>query len=1004
MNKLPKGQKQLEEKNNNEVEKVKEVKEVKEVETAINNLIGQHSAIVFKNYLPSISKEYHIKKIDNQNVPEETVAFFDITKLVTEEKDKMVEKLKNVYHLLAYSDNSLALIIHRKHDSCKIAIAVGKCQDSEAAAKLAESVRDAVVGNFPGTSCSGINPYMDTDDGIFQTLNSSYFNKNNILNYNSVAVVSNIASQFSEDYINQGIEKVIDGIVPAENKEYTMVILGEALNSKVLEEKKRELYRIYTILSPYSKRTENWSLSSSQSWGKNKNVGLTYFVNIGAGYSENNSYSKSSGSSVDINFYGVTHTLEIIEKQMERLEKCEALGIWNIATYVFSPDFQLVSEVAHMYMSLTQGNESFYEKPSINVWNSQRNDNNIREEVEALAEYVRRLEHPKFQINTNKADNASYWPEEVTPTAVISGAELAFAMNLPMKSVPGFSLIECASFGREIVSYDKNYAGEVHIGKIHHMHHNEEKSVDLNKESFSSHVFITGSTGAGKSNAVYTLLDSLKTTFMVIEPAKGEYKYAFTNNVQVYGSNPQVSELLRINPFAFNRSIHVYEHIDRLLDVFNVCWPMYAAMPAVLKDAIIKAYENCGWNLITSLNDKGDIYPTFVDVCDEIDNIINGSDYSDENKGNYRGSLKTRLNSLTNGINQLIFCNGNISDRDLFEQNTIIDLSRIGSSENKSLIMGLLVIRLQEYRMSEGSFNSELKHVTVLEEAHNLLRRTSASSSDENSNVTGKAVEMIANAIAEMRTYGEGFIIVDQSPSLLDMSAIRNTNTKIILRLPDKDDRELVGRAANLNDGQIRELARLQRGVAAVYQNEWIEPILCMIDKHDSSVGAKANETINYLQEEDTEARRYINSCVYDPEYITRKSDLDFIDCINRINCDGAVKALLIDFNRLPFDQAQMTWQKLAFKYFNIRECVKNTKGITSFEEWNNAILLQLEKYEFDKAITLNKDSEQFYRFTQLMTFEAIIWLQASHIDQPEKGLQLRDYMDEFKNSFLKKY
>ena len=82
------------------------------------------------------------------------------------------------------------------------------------------------------------------------------------------------------------------------------------------------------------------------------------------------------------------------------------------------------------------------------------------------------------------------------------------------------------SFGREILSYDKDYTGDVHIGKIHHMHHNEEKSVDLNKDSFSSHVFITGSTGAGKSNAVYTILDSLRTTFMVVEPAKGEYKYA----------------------------------------------------------------------------------------------------------------------------------------------------------------------------------------------------------------------------------------------------------------------------------------------------------------------------------------------------------------------------------------------------------------------------------------------------------------------------------------------
>ena len=105
--------------------------------------------------------------------------------------------------------------------------------------------------------------------------------------------------------------------------------------------------------------------------------------------------------------------------------------------------------------------------------------------------------------------------------------------------------------------------------------------------------------------------------------------------------------------------------------------------------------------------------------------------------------------------------------------------------------------------------NAKLKHITILEEAHNLLKRSNAMPSAEGANLVGKSVEMIANAIAEMRTYGEGFVIVDQAPGLLDMATIRNTNTKIIMRLPDQGDRELVGRAANLNDDQIREICKL---------------------------------------------------------------------------------------------------------------------------------------------------------------------------------------------------
>lgn len=325
--------------------------------------------------------------------------------------------------------------------------------------------------------------------------------------------------------------------------------------------------------------------------------------------------------------------------------------------------------------------------------------------------------------------------------------------------------------------------------------------------------------------------------FMVVEPAKGEYKHVFgtQDDVYVYGTNPAVSPLLRINPFSFPQGIHILEHLDRLVEIFNVCWPMYAAMPAVLKSAVEKSYADCGWNLTLSQNRyKEMLYPSFADVARNIREIIDSSEYDAENKGAYKGSLLTRLQSLTNGINGMIFTCDDISDRDLFDRNVIIDLSRVGSSETKSLIMGMLVLKLQEYRMAGAvGMNSELNHITVLEEAHNLLKRTSTEISSESANLMGKSVEMLANAIAEMRTYGEGFIIADQAPGLLDLSVIRNTNTKIIMRLPDRSDRELVGGAANLNDDQIVELAKLPCGVAAIYQNEWIQPVLCKVNKFE---------------------------------------------------------------------------------------------------------------------------------------------------------------------------
>lgn len=301
----------------------------------------------------------------------------------------------------------------------------------------------------------------------------------------------------------------------------------------------------------------------------------------------------------------------------------------------------------------------------------------------------------------------------------------------------------------------------------------------------ASHTFITGSTGSGKSNTVYHMLDRARkqgVKFLVVEPAKGEYKNVFggRKDVTVLGTNPKLSQLLRINPFSFPENIHVLEHMDRLVEIFNVCWPMYAAMPAVLKNAVERSYVDCGWDIVKSENKYGEeLYPSFADVARNVKEIIDSSEYDAENKGAYKGSLLTRLQSLCNGINGIIFVADEISEEQLFEENVIVDLSRVGSSETKSLIMGMMVLKLQEYRMSSAtSMNAELNHITVLEEAHNLLRRTSNEQSAEGSNLLGKSVEMLSNAIAEMRTYGEGFIIADQAPGLMDMSVIRNTNTK----------------------------------------------------------------------------------------------------------------------------------------------------------------------------------------------------------------------------------
>lgn len=538
----------------------------------------------------------------------------------------------------------------------------------------------------------------------------------------------------------------------------------------------------------------------------------------------------------------IENMLARIDRQLKRIDECESIGMWECAAYFISNEQATTEMAAGTYKALMEGEQTGIEKSAINFWGG-KNDPRIPE----LRKYIANFMHPAFEYETDSL------LIPVTPASLISSNELSINMSLPRKSVCGFPVIEHEEFGKEVVSYSpeaQNNSKSLVLGKVFNMGSEHKNEVKLDIESLAMHTFVTGSTGAGKSNTIYHMLSKLKKSgikFLVIEPAKGEYKNVFggRKDVRVLGTNAKYAELLKINPFSFPDDVHVLEHIDRLVEIFNVCWPMYAAMPAILKDAVERAYLNAGWDLgeSTCKHSVGQkkLYPCFVDVLKQIVRVVNESGYSDENKSDYIGALCTRVKSLTNGLYSRIFTPNEIEPSDLFDKNTVVDLSRIGSTETKALIMGLLVLKMQEYRMSQKTENNaELRHVTVLEEAHTLLKRTSTEQSSETANLLGKSVEMLANSIAEMRTYGEGFIIADQSPGLLDMSVIRNTNTKIILRLPDMSDRQLVGRAASLNDNQITELSKLKTGVAAVYQNDWLEPVLCKVTEFDEKTAPYA--------------------------------------------------------------------------------------------------------------------------------------------------------------------
>lgn len=695
------------------------------------------------------------------------------------------------------------------------------------------------------------------------------------------------------------------------------------------------------------------SVTGSAGLNRGVNLGGNFGANFARSSNVSATVGKNEGIQQSFTNYTVKHTLEILEQQMKRLEQSTALGMWDFAAYVLSEDQNVASNVAHSYLALTQGESSYMSQTAVNLWRGDMgaHSNDARE----ICGYLRELRHPIFGLSPAMipVDSDYYaYPAIVTAVTSLSGKELAYSLNFPQRSLAGFPVLECAEFGRNVVRYQTDESPEsLTLGRIFHMNREENGVVSLSRRSLASHTFITGSTGSGKSNTVYQILREAQSQgvhFLVVEPAKGEYKQVFgmEPGVAVFGTNPYISPLLQLNPFAFPKEIHVLEHLDRLVEIFNVCWPMYAAMPAVLKNAVEKSYADCGWDLVRSINRYGeDLYPTFADVARNVKEIIDTSEYDAENKGAYKGSLLTRLQSLTTGIYGMIFTSDELSAADLFDQNVIVDLSRVGSSETKALLMGMMVLKLQEHRMANAAgMNAELKHLTVLEEAHNLLRRTSTEQSAESANLTGKSVEMLANAIAEMRSYGEGFIIVDQAPGLLDMSAIRNTNTKIVMRLPDQGDRELVGRAANLNDDQITELAKLPLGVGAVYQNEWIQPVLCKVSQFEAAAGP-----YHYQPDEDAFREKETQTVEASLLKILMDQELQLKDrqpemrslrdAVIRSRLPSEVKVDFLEYLKSEDDSDLAVLRKLTYDFLNAEQAIRNAESKNDIVTWVHAVV-----------------------------------------------------------------
>jgi hypothetical protein len=439
------------------------------------------------------------------------------------------------------------------------------------------------------------------------------------------------------------------------------------------------------------------------------------------------------------------------------------------------------------------------------------------------------------------------WPSPQPSAPFYASTALVAALaRTPAREVPGLRLVARPDFDLTPETGSGTgppgaAAGPVRLGEVLDWNRIPCGELAVPQSSLNRHVFVCGATGSGKSQTVRHLLESATGAgipWLVIEPAKAEYRLmaARLPGVPVVVIRPGDLDVApaSINPLEpaagpDGARFPLQAHADLVRALFLAAFEADEPFPQVLAAALARCYEQAGWDLVTGEPSvPGAGYPALADLQAAAMSVVEEAGYGREVTDNVRGFVAVRIGSLRLGTAGRFLGGGHPLDfARLLGGNAVIEIEDCGDDTSKAFLTGAMLIRLTEHlRMrarAEGPVPPGLRHLTVIEEAHRLLRQPPPGTG---SGPAAHAVEMFAGLLAEIRAYGEGLVIAEQIPAKLIPDAIKNTAVKIVHRLPAQDDRDTVGATMNLTPAQSAYLVTLPPGEAAVHADGMDHPIL----------------------------------------------------------------------------------------------------------------------------------------------------------------------------------
>ncbi|HEY3608107.1 MAG TPA: ATP-binding protein [Pseudonocardiaceae bacterium] len=433
---------------------------------------------------------------------------------------------------------------------------------------------------------------------------------------------------------------------------------------------------------------------------------------------------------------------------------------------------------------------------------------------------------------------------------IAAGTELLVALTRPPeRELPGLRLVEPHTF--DVTPEHTDGDDGLRLGPVLDEGGLATQDLRLSDRALNRHTFVCGATGSGKSQTVRHLLTEAARAglpWLVIEPAKAEYALMAKRLTEV-GQDVVVirpghpdSAPAGLNPLRPADGFPLQPHADLLRALFLAAFEAQEPFPQILAAALTRCYEEQGWDLTLGESVHSGAtprWPTLADLQRVATAVVGEIGYGKEIADNVQGFIKVRLGSLRLGTAGRFFEGGHPLDfGQLLRRNVVLEIEHVGDDADKAFFMGAVLLRLSQqlWVSAHGNPAPPLRHLTVIEEAHRLLRRPEPGAGG----AAGHAVEMFAALLAEVRAYGEGLIIAEQIPGKLTPDVIKNTAVKIVHRLPAKDDRDTVGATMNIDNAQSRYLVTLPPGEAAVFADGMDRPVLVRVPDGSTVEGRSA--------------------------------------------------------------------------------------------------------------------------------------------------------------------